>query len=212
MCSWTCQPDSPLLTRLGVSVKLQRTCPRIHTACLCISCLTSSASLSVVLFFRKCAWDYAPVSRHHGAIHNSKTTTRKHKVSTRTAWCTEHPQTASVYTLIPLVKCAAPQRICHGCESAAFSPAETRLPATQLLSACQSCQLCCLSRVFLFFIFFTLTRESPSVVPPSDVALETGQKNFFWGGSQVSQLIVRFYVRSHARLLTFLKAVVWLKV
>ncbi len=87
---------------------------------------------------------------------------------------------------------------------------EAVCPATQLLSTCQSCQVCCLSkaREFLFFFIFTLTRASPSVAP--HIGCRSLDRPKFWR-FQVSQLIVRFYFRSHTTLLTFLKAVVWWK-
>lgn len=76
---------------------------------------------------------------------------------------------------------------------------------TQLLSACQPhLKAQSSSCVDLFLPWPARLRVSP----PAAVALYAGQ-NF--GDVKVSQLIVRFYVRSHATLLTFLKAVVWWK-
>lgn len=68
-------------------------------------------------------------------------------------------------------------------------------------------------RVDRVFFGFYLDPPGAERVPPTHthtaaVALYALPK--IWG-CQVSQLIVRFYVRSHATLLTFLKAVVWLK-
>lgn len=60
-------------------------------------------------------------------------------------------------------------------------------------------------RVFFWFYLDPPGFECPPQRPP----LFTLSPKIW--GCQVSQLIVRFYVQSHATLLTFLKAVVWLK-
>lgn len=102
-----------------------------------------------------------------------------------------------------------------GCQSAVFSPVETRLKrdrGTQLLPVTSGVLHVSVQRarglVFFCFFPFTLTRASPRVGPPHRMSLFRPDK--FWI-FQVSQLIVRFHTVSHATLLTFLKAAVWWK-